>query len=277
MEDIRKITINGSEISYIEKGEGNPVVFVHGSLGDYRSWGFQMESFSKFFRVIAYSRRYHYPNKWTGTGSDYSIALHANDLSEFISTLGIAPAHLVGSSYGAYVSLYLTSKEPSIVRSLVLGEPPILPWLNDIEGGQILQKEFLTNSFGPAREAFQNGRMEEGVNHFIDGVLGPGTFTRLSPKAREMMMDNAGEMKAETMADDYFSPITGNDVSKIKCPMLFLKGEKSPGLFRLITDELHRFLPEAGIITIPESSHSMQVANPEFYNKNVIEFLLKNA
>lgn len=275
-QNLKSITINGAELTYIEEGEGIPVIFVHGSLGDYRTWNFQMEPFAKNFRVISISRRYHYPNKWTGDGKDYSIALHADDLHTFITALGIAPVHLIGTSYGAFVSLYLAVRHPGFARSLVLGEPPMIPWLKDIKGGSALQEEFAKNSFGPAREAFLKGEMEQGVNFFIDGVMGAGTFSRLSPKAKGLMMDNADEMKAETIAPDYMTYIPHEEVTNIKCPVLLLKGEKSPGMFHLIIDELHRLLPGSELTVVPESSHSMHLANPQFYNSRVIEFLLKS-
>ncbi len=43
---LKSVFINGDSIHYVEIGHGEPVVFVHGSLGDYRSWGTQMDTFS---------------------------------------------------------------------------------------------------------------------------------------------------------------------------------------------------------------------------------------
>ncbi|MGE5431701.1 MAG: alpha/beta fold hydrolase [Syntrophomonadaceae bacterium] len=276
IQNLKSISVNGAELTYIEEGNGIPVILVHGSVGDFRTWNFQMEPFSKHFRVISYSRRYHYPNKWTGDGLDYSIPLHADDLYTFITALGAAPVHLVGTSYGAYVSLYLETRHPGFARSLVLGEPPMIPWLNDLEGGRELLKEFAQNAFEPARKAFTENRMEEGVSYFIDGVMGPGTFARLSPKAKGLMLDNAEEMKAETLAPDYMPLITHDEIKRVKCPVLLLKGERSPRMFHLIIDELHRLMPESELTTVPDSSHSMQLANPQFYNSRVLEFLQKS-
>lgn len=276
IQNIKNITVNGTELAYVEEGEGIPVILVHGSLGDFRTWNFQMEEFSKHFRVISYSRRYHFPNKWTGDGMDYSIPLHAEDLSSFITALGIAPVHLVGTSYGAYVSLYLAAHYQGYARSLVLGEPPMIPWLTSLEGGRELLQEFSRNAFEPAGKSFSEGKMEEGVAYFIDGVMGAGTFARLSPKAKAMMLDNAREMKAETQARDYMTLITHDEIKNLRCPVLLLKGEKSPRMFHLIIDELKRLMPGSELTTVPDSSHSMQIANPQFYNSRVLEFLKKS-
>src|SRR5581483_9402800 len=105
------------EFWYVERGQGTPVVFVHGSLGDYRTWGRQMEPFSQRYRVIAYSRRYHYPNRWSGDGRDYSPSLHAGDLTAILAKLtGREPAHLVGASYGAAIALTMALNQPEAVR-----------------------------------------------------------------------------------------------------------------------------------------------------------------
>jgi len=51
--EVKSIFINGDSIHYIDVGKGDPVVFVHGGLGDYRTWGAQMDEFAENHRVIA--------------------------------------------------------------------------------------------------------------------------------------------------------------------------------------------------------------------------------
>ena len=56
--------------------------------------------------------------------------------------------------------------------------------------------------------------------------------------------------------------------------MLLCKGELSPPVFRLITDDLAKCLPNAqGPVIIPGASHAMHVGNPAFYNQVVLDFL----
>src|SRR4026208_2565868 len=61
--ELKAVFINGDSIHYIDIGKGDPVVFVHGAVGDYRTWEAQMDTFAKNHRVISYSRRFAYPNK----------------------------------------------------------------------------------------------------------------------------------------------------------------------------------------------------------------------
>lgn len=270
------VEANGTRLIYHEAGQGEAVLFVHGSLDDLRSWRFQMAPFAARYRAIAYSRRYHYPNPWTGDGSDYSAGLHAADLAALITALDLAPAHLVTSSYGGNIALHLTAQRPALVRSLVLCEPPLLPWLAQIEGGPGLREAFIEGTWLPARRAFEAGDLEAGARAFLDGVMGRPTFEHLPPAARAMIMDNAPEMRAETLANNYFPPFTCADAAAIQQPVLLLKSELGPRVFHLIVDELCRCLPRGQCGLIPGASHAMHVGNPQAFNEIVLKFLAQH-
>ena len=94
------------------------MVLVHGTLEDYRTWDGQLEAFSKGYRLISYSRRYHYPNEWPKDATDFSVTLHARDLAAFIKALNLPPVHLVGHSYGAFIALLVARDHPEVIRSL---------------------------------------------------------------------------------------------------------------------------------------------------------------
>jgi pimeloyl-ACP methyl ester carboxylesterase len=109
------------------------ITIIHGGLDDYRCWQFQIDSFSSKYHTISYSRRFAYPNKWIGNvAQDNTIEDNAKDLAELIRKLDLAPAHLVGASYGAFITLYCASKNPELVKSVVLNEPPMLSFLASI-------------------------------------------------------------------------------------------------------------------------------------------------
>jgi non-heme chloroperoxidase len=268
------IEVNGANLEYIDKGHGDTVVFVHGSLGDLRTWSRQIDSFSKLYRVIAYSRRYHYPNAKPGASLDYSANLHAEDLLSLIRGLGLRRAHIVGSSFGAYITLILAARNPELVRSLTLGEPPLIPWLENAQEGTSLKVDFMKKVWEPSKSAFQRGDLEEGVRTFINGVIGQATFDKLPTSVRDAMMDNASEMKAEVLSPGLFSEFTCDDAMKIVAPTLLLTGEVSPPMFRYIINELHRCMPEAECSVISKSSHMMQ-EHPA-YNTQVLNFLSRH-
>ncbi|HEX9018859.1 MAG TPA: alpha/beta hydrolase [Anaerolineaceae bacterium] len=273
-ETLKKTQVNGTELHYIEQGEGDPLIFVHGSLGDYRAWALQIGPFSSRYHVIAYSRRYHYPNPWTGSGLDYTVDLHGGDLIGLIEALGLGPVHAVGNSFGAYTILDAAKRRPDLLRKLVIGEPPIVSWLKQVPGGQVYWDAFYQNTWKPATQAFQAGDLEQGVRLFIEGVSGAeGVFERLPEPVRQRMLDNAREMAAETASSEYFTGLTTAQVAQITNPMLLLRGERSPKMFHLIVDRIVECLPSARLFTIPAASHSLPSDNPPVYNQVAMDFL----
>src|SRR5687768_7241568 len=92
--EVKAVFINGDSIHYIDIGKGDPVVFVHGAVGDYRTWGAQMDTFAKNHRLIAYSRRFAYPNKQIiNDSADLTDISHSKDLAEFLKVLTLGQAH----------------------------------------------------------------------------------------------------------------------------------------------------------------------------------------
>jgi pimeloyl-ACP methyl ester carboxylesterase len=275
MEPPATVRVNEVDLAYVEQGQGEPIVLVHGSLNDYRSWRGQLEPFSVDHRVVAYSRRFHWPNARPAAGDVVSASQNAADLAALIERLGLAPAHVVGSSYGAMTALTLAVARPELVRALVLGEPPLLPWLARAPEGAALFDAFMADAFGPAGEAFARGDDEAGIRRFIDGVIGPGAFDRLPEPARAMMRDNAAAERAETVSppDRYFPDLSTDDVAGLAMPVLLLEGERSPRMFHLITDELARAAAHAERVVIPAASHGMHGQNPVAYNQAVLDFI----
>src|SRR4029077_5829233 len=96
---------NGVELHYLDEGSGLPLILIHGGLGDYREWGTQMTRFSARNRVIAYSRRYNYPNHNEPISPDHSAIIEAEDLAALIDLLKLERVDIVGYSYGAFTAL----------------------------------------------------------------------------------------------------------------------------------------------------------------------------
>jgi non-heme chloroperoxidase len=266
---------NDLTLHYIELGQGTPVVLVHGTLEDYRSWDGQLEAFSKGYRLISYSRRYHYPNEWPKDATDFSVTVHARDLAEFIKALNLPPLHLIGHSYGAYTAFLVARDHPEVIRSLTLGEPPIMPLLKTTPEGDALLTAAIARSIATS-EAFKQGNDEEGVRRFLNGVLGEGSYEKLPPSVQKSVMDNAKELKGETSSQDLFPPTTCEDVQKVKAPTLLLDGEHSPMMFHLVNDMLKHCLPSIERATIPGASHGLEVENPQAFNETVLAFIAKH-
>jgi pimeloyl-ACP methyl ester carboxylesterase len=270
---VKHTDISDTSLAYVEAGEGQPLLFVHGSLGDYRNWRKQMEAMSGSYRTIAMSRRCHYPNPYDDGGNEYSAMYQADDIAEFIHALGIEGCHIAAASYGAFSTLHMVVKYPGLVKSLVLGEPPIIPWLHHLPGGEEEYQNLIENAWKPAKAAFERNELEAGVRSFLKGVTGRDAYSNAPEAARQAIMDNARGMQAEALSNNTFPVFSGEDLSKIDVPILLLTGEFSPRFFSIITDEMERCFPNTKRDLIPRTSHSLQTGNPEYYNKVVMEFL----
>lgn len=274
MNDLKKTTVRGTEIHYQDIGQGEPVVLVHGSLGDYRSWSLQFDAFAASHRVISYSRRYHFPNAWPDDGPQYSADVHADDLAALLDHWQIDRAHVVSASYGSCCALVFAQRHLDRVSSLIVAEPPILSWVRELPGGPEMIQPFIENAWNPCRDAFLRGANEEAVRLFIDGVVGrPGAFASFHLSIRQSLMDNAREMKAECLSDRMFPHFRCEEAAAIAIPTLLLSGERSPAFFRRITEELARCLPHGHVVEFNGVSHNFNTSRPKLYNQVVLDFL----
>ena len=252
------------------------MVFVHGELEDLKAWSAQETVFAQTYRVLVYSRRYHPPNPQVDDDQTYSPKLHAEDLAALLLTLDLAPAHIVGSSYGAYTALALARDHPEMVRSLVLAEPPIFPLLVGSEVGDPVRRAFYTSALDPARAAFAHGDSVAALRAFFDAVSGgSGRFDNLSAPARADLLAHAFEMRREMLAnrEQYYPAIPCAELGRMTTPVLLVRGERSPPMFQLITDELARCLRSDTTVVIPGSGHPPHAGNPPFFNQMVLRYL----
>jgi len=275
--EIKSAFINGDSLHYIDIGKGEPVIFVHGTLDDYRLWYMQMDTFAKNHRVIAYSRRYAYPNRQVSNDSaDYSPVIHAKDLAGFIQSLGLGPVHLIGHSYGAYTALLTTMEHPELVKTLMLGEAPVMPLLQNVPGGDTIINNFVSSSLMPAAEAFRSGNSEKGVSVFLGGVSGDTTlYSKMPREVRTQMMENVLELRGIALAKKIFPPVSCDNLKKIKTPVLIMTGQNTLLLFKTINEELNKCLINREKVMLPNATHGLEVENPVDFNKIVLAFIDK--
>lgn len=275
--DIKQLSINNTVLHYQEQGSGSTLIWVHGSLSDYRMWEAQVKFFSAQYHVFAYSRRHAYPNQSDDEAASSAVALHVHDLAALIETMHKAPVHIIGHSYGGYIALLTTIQFPGLVKSLVLAEPPVMPLLKNSAKGKALLADFESNIFYPAGAAFKSGNNEEAIKIFLNGVLNAeGIYEQLPKEVQQQVMDNVPELKAMLTADslsNVFPDLSCETIKKIHVPVLLLTGELSPRFLTLITDELAACLPLAECVQIPGASHEMEMDNPEVFNEAIQKFI----
>lgn len=286
---LHRVTANGVSLAYREVGSGEPVVFVHGGLGDLRTWAAQLEPLGSRSRAIAYSRRYARPNEAIAPGGVDPMSVHVADLVALLHTLRAAPAHLVGNSWGAFICLLTGIEHPDVVRSLVLEEPPLLPLV--LGSGSRPQLAVLARSlrrrpratlavlgfglrtFAPMAWAYRRGDAEGALQLFARGVLGRRAFARLTAQRRQQMLESAAELEAEFRAG--FPPLAEESLSAVRAPTLVLTGEQSPTIEGALSQWLAELLPEAEQLTVPGASHLMHEDNAAFVNDAIGDFVTR--
>jgi pimeloyl-ACP methyl ester carboxylesterase len=281
---VARITIKGTALECIERGSGEPLVFVHGSTSDHRTWQVQQEEFSTGFRTVVYSRRYHWPNERITEGADYSMVEHVEDLKTLLRSIDAVPAHLVGHSYGAFICLLLAIREPLLVRTLVLAEPPVVTLFvsNSPRPLEILRLlmsrprtalavlKFGARGVDPATAAVKRGDNEAAIRFIGTAVLGREAYRRLSDARREQVRANFIEQE---LLGSGFPRLEAPEVRGVRVPTLLVTAQHSPRLFHRLADRLQELLPEVERFRIPRASHIMHEDNPVDYNAAVQSFL----
>ena len=115
--DLQRITVNGVNLAVEVRGEGPPVLFIHGYPLDRTIWRHQIDSLEGFRRIAPDLR---------GMGQSdapdlgYSMSIYAADLVALLDVFGVEDVVLCGLSMGGYVALEFLRQRRSRVRGLVL-------------------------------------------------------------------------------------------------------------------------------------------------------------
>ena len=281
-DNAKTMEIGGRQLHYVDQGEEGQspvIIFIHGGLDDYRCWQYQVDSFSKKYHSISYSRRFAYPNKWIGNvAQDNTIEDNAKDLVELIKKLDLAPAHLVGASYGAFIALYCVSKNPELAKTMILNEPPIMQFLarSSIKEDAELLQRFRTRVLSPTQNASRVRDFRKAAQVAIDGIMEiKNYFGHLPEEGKQFLIDNAKSLESElesTISTSY----TMEDVKQVTTiPTLLVKGELSPKYFLRIVDILSDNMPNSEQIVIPNVSHD-DFKSGTFFTSKVMDFFARH-
>jgi len=276
--------LNNYKFNYVENGDGEKLILVHGSASDHRTWDKQISDFGNYYKTIAYSRRFHWPNKNIQETEDYSMEQHIEDLKEFLKYLGNKPVHLVGHSYGALICLHLAIKNPQLVRTLILAEPPAVTLFvsNQPKPKEILKLlltkpklaldivKFGAKGIAPATKAFKKNDMDKALDIFGKATLGIKTYLNLSKSRLDQARTNL--IKSELLGSG-FLPLDKDKIRKIKLPTLLIAGQESPKIWQDLLFEIKKLIPNSELKIIPKASHIIHEDNVSNYNETVLSFL----
>lgn len=269
----QRLKVGETQLTYVEAGQGQPVVFVHGACGDWRTWAAMGALVAPFYRFIAMSRRYHHPNDWSDDGRQYNAEQHVEDLVGFIRSMGAGQVHLVGTSYGGRLAGVLAIRYPELLRSVVLGEPSLVAPTDP--GGKQALAEF-SEGMRRVAEIAKTGKAREAAILLFNTVNAPVTFAHVSAERQKNWLDNQNTV-APMFSDSVGIPVSCAELSALKVPALVVGGEKSRANFRLGNAALVACLPTGTeSIQVPGAPHSWAAHDPQFAARVVMEFLAKH-
>ncbi len=267
---LKKTKINGAQLAYVDVGKGQPIVLVHGALSDYRQWAPQIEALSKRYRVVAYSRRYHYPNPPAGDHADYSYELNEADLVGLIRALHLGKVHLLGHGYGGFVATLVARDHPDMVRTLMLAEPGVysmIPWKKDRKAAI----EGLRAAAASSGEAARAGDVERAAKEFYGVVQGsPDAYDSLPEAQRRIMRDNAGTLLLGIEPPPSFPC---EQVHRLVTRTLLIEGDATTRNEHAALEGLDRCLPNRFRAFIKDASRVVNCGNPDAFNEAVTQFI----
>src|SRR5688572_18618274 len=115
--------VNGIRLYCRERGNGAPILCIHGAGGTALAWADAVDKLARLGRVIAYDRRGCARSERPQPYERTSVGEHADDAAALLDALAAVPAIVVGRSYGGTVATDLALRYPDHVRALVLLEP----------------------------------------------------------------------------------------------------------------------------------------------------------
>jgi pimeloyl-ACP methyl ester carboxylesterase len=265
-----KVRANGINLYYEEAGIGNPVVFVHEFAGDWRSWEPQVRFFSSRYRAVTFSVRGYLPSDVPDSPQAYSQELQIEDLKGLLDALQIDRAHLCGLSMGSYTTLLFGMRYPDRARSLTIAGSGYGSGQNRQEfhrqvsqvAGQMLQEGMKAISsfytLRPARVQLQNKNpraWEEFRAQFEEHSSRGSAYTFLGVQGKRPSITDLGDQ-----------------LKKMALPALIMLGdEDEAGLEGSIF--MKRNIPRAGLKIFPRSGHTLNLEEPEHFNRSLLDFI----
>jgi pimeloyl-ACP methyl ester carboxylesterase len=261
----------GVKLYFEEAGQGHPVIFAHEFAGDHRSWEHQMRRFSRDYHCIAFSAVGYPPSDVPDDESLYDYRHQVENIAAVMRHLGLAKAHIVGLSMGAYSALQFGVLHPEMASALVVagcgsGAPREHQMRFKAESEAMaarLEREGMarvavTLASTPTRIPYQNkdprgwaefkGQLAQHSN------IGSAKTLRRFQAPRPSLWDFESQFAA------------------LKVPVLLLLGDEDEPCIEANVF-LKRAIPTAGLVVVPNTGHLVNLEEPDIFNDAVASFL----
>ena len=241
---------NGAvEIAYLDEGEGDPIVLVHGFASSknvnwvYPTWVSELKKHNR--RVIAVDNRGHGESTKLYDSEQYSIGAMAADIRALLAHLGITRTDMMGYSMGARITAYLAFSHPELIRSAIFGGLGI----GLIKGG------------GPGENVALALEADS-----LDDVTDPvgRTFRAFADQTRSDRRALAAALRGSRRL------MTNEEAAAIKVPVLIAVGTTDD--IAGSAHELQKVIAGSEVLDIPNRDH-MRAVGDRVYKEGVLDFL----
>jgi pimeloyl-ACP methyl ester carboxylesterase len=245
------IQLPAIRIYYEERGEGAPLLCVHGTGSSGRLWEAAGEELARLGRVILYDRRGCTRSQRPRPYRSTTVSEHAGDAAALLEALAATPAIVIGRSYGGEVAIDLALRYPHCVRALVLLE------------GAPLGLSPAARRWEAALTARVLAAAEGGIDRvgeaLLREVLGDAAWDQFPPPVQEMFTANGPAILAECRGGGL--PVDPARLATIDKPALLVAATGSLEAFQEATAALAATLPR-GRTAIVGGNHLVDPAGP---------------
>jgi len=250
---------DGGQLACRQSGSGTPIILVHGSPGDGRSWGRVVPRLAERHRVLMPDLPgYGGSDPLPPGGVEQHTAAMAASLDELVEACE-APALLVGHSFGGNVALHAALRHIGRIRGAILFEPVFMRALGLAGDTETLAaaREF----FGAYADRVAAG--ESGaVSAMIDYWFGDGAFARLSAPVQDFLRGAAARNAADVRGT-FAEQITMDQLGMLSRPVTVAYGAASPPVVSAIARALGQLVLDATVRPIAGAAHGMLDSHPD--------------
>lgn len=261
----------GAAFPYVETGEGETVLFVHGALSDHRIWDGLQAAVGARFRFRAVTMRHFGTGAWP-QDKPYGRDVHEADLIAILQAWG-EPTHLVGWSYSGPIVLRAAVEVPDLVRSVAVFEPTLESIVAGTPEGDAVVQEWYAG-FADTGAASEAGDNEEAIREAIEYVFGleEGGFAGLPDAAQQVLLQNAHTVPLGFAAAPP-APLTCEELASIRAPTLLIVGSETLPIFSEAARIIDDCIPDARIESIEGTGHGGPLMAPDAFLETLTEFL----
>ena len=210
---------------YIEKGQGEPLILLHGNGENCDYFAGQIDEFAQYYHVYALDTRGH--GKTPRGDTPFTIRQFADDLLAFMDAHGIDKAHVLGFSDGGNIAMIFAMKYPERVLRLILdganldakGVKPSIQI--PIEIGYRFAKMFAKKSAEARKHAELLGLMVNDPNVRPEELSAITAKTLVIAGNKDMIKESQTRLIASNIRDSQLVILKGDHFIANKCPEAF--------------------------------------------------------